>query len=146
MKKLILLLAAGLLLANASGALANTLYLDTDSGTVNYLSTVNSTTGVASQVGAIKNSVGGGDLQITDIAYDFANQKMYATTNKQLYSLDYAHPSGGVVTATAIGTAGTATRKAWRPSAQPFIRGPPRQPRLQGLFMHISSTRSNIEP
>jgi hypothetical protein len=102
--KLIAFLAAILLLAGASGSFASIMYLDTTGDSLSSLYTL-STGGVTTKVGDIYN--GANTPNMVDIAYDFSNQEMYAITRARLWTLDYLHPSSGVVTATLVGNTGT---------------------------------------
>ena len=103
MKKLILLWAAILLLTGTSLANAGMLYISSsgDSGSHLYNLT---TDGAATDVGEIKSD--GASLDIRDIAYNSISGTMYAITTDKLYTVDFLHSSGGVVTASLVGTTG----------------------------------------
>lgn len=106
-KKFIFSLVALLLLTGASASYA-TMYMDAKLDSLSSLYTL--TTGsVANKVGDIYS--GTATPNIVDIGYDGSNQKMYAISGNRLYTLDYANPVGGVVTATAVGTAHTSNRR-----------------------------------
>jgi hypothetical protein len=109
--KKIILFMSGLLLLIPWLSFANTIYMETRSGSpvVSSLYTVDNSSGVASKVGDIKTSTGG-NLTINDIAYDPGHQTMYAIAVNRLWNLDYTSASG-IVTATAVGGSGVTGRQ-----------------------------------
>jgi hypothetical protein len=111
MNKNIILLMTGFLLLIPSLSFANTIYMETRSGSpvVSSLYTVDYFSGAASKVGDIKTSTGG-NLAVNDIAYEPGNQTMYAITVNRLWSLNYTS-GNGIVTATAVGRTGVTGRQ-----------------------------------
>jgi hypothetical protein len=107
----IIFCVAGFLLFIPALAFANTIYMETRSGSpvVSSLYTVDNSSGVASKVGDIKTSTGG-DLTINDLAYNPGNQTMYAITVNRLWNLDYTS-GNGIITATAVGGSGVTSRR-----------------------------------
>ncbi|MEJ2070054.1 MAG: hypothetical protein P8X58_06540, partial [Syntrophobacterales bacterium] len=105
MKKRLFLaiLAVALVLAGTTVAGASILYVNTFDGTTSSLYTL-TTTGTATKVGDIQED-GTTNRQFTDIAYDQTTGTMYAITTTTLYTLDLT-PSGGIITATAVGSTG----------------------------------------
>jgi len=115
LKKLFGLLAIAfccLTLMPLSARAASILYVDTYNSTsgISSLYTL-TTTGTATKVGDIKlNGNSSSNLFITDIAFNENTGKMFAITATTLYTLDYLHPSGSIITATQVGTDPTGTK------------------------------------
>jgi hypothetical protein len=86
--------------ASATGIM----YVDTLSGSVSSLYTL-TTGGVATKVGDIQASAGG-NLTLTDIAFDPTTGNMYAITTSALYILDYKSTTGTVKAALIGNTTG----------------------------------------
>lgn len=113
--KLYLWWAAALALAITSPVVAGSMYMSTSIAPVSSLYTV-APSGSSALVGAVKTA-GGGNLSLHDLGYDTTTNTMFATEENRLYTLDYANPVSGVVTATPVGDAGTGHRRGLTVSA-----------------------------
>jgi hypothetical protein len=101
--KIIGILSAVLILAGASVGQASTMYIcNSDDSGVSHLYTL-TPAGQATKAGSILKD-GTSNLDIRDIAYDPKTGVMYAITISSLYTLNFLHPTGDVVTATLVGS------------------------------------------
>ena len=146
-KVLLAIMAMILFLAGTTVAGASILYVDTYNSSTLVSSLYSLTTaGTATKVGDIKLG-GTTDLFITDIALDLTTGTMYAITTTTLYTLDnYGNPSGGIITATAVGSTGVTDLQGLEVSSTGTIYAAsfPADPETNGGLYTLNSSDGSV--